>query len=202
MNFVSSGAMGILLEYFRACPLCGVSFQRVEWLCPCCQRDIVNRIGHYRRWVDDCIEHNYLLEWFSGDRRMSRLVYALKGRGFSKPYEIFSKMILARMSGRPEVLFYPSRGKKDHAFMLAHHLGVQMGISPGALIKQKTSVKQALLGRRQRQGLEIKTSDWKGPKALLVDDVVTSGATVRACYRALNQPKKLVVWSLFYRKDL
>ena len=202
MNFVSSEVMETFLEYFRACPLCGVSFQRVQWLCPLCQRDIVDQIGHYRRWMSDCIEHNYLLQWFPGDRKMSRLVYALKGLGLSKPYGIFSKMILARMESKPKVLFYPSRGKKDHAFMLACHLGIQMGISPQALIKQKSSVKQALLGRKQRQSLEIKTSDWKGSKALLVDDVVTSGATVYACYKALNQPKKLVVWSLFYRKDL
>ncbi len=86
--------------------------------------------------------------------------------------------------------------------MLAQKLGNHTGIVPQPLMKQKTTVKQAFLKRRERQSIQMKTISWKGSQALLVDDVVTSGATVRACYKALNQPSKLIAWSLFYRKNL
>ena len=206
----------------------------------------MDRVGDHCRWIDNSIEHHYLFEWKQEDHGLSKLVYSLKGWGFSKPYEIFSEIIFnhirfpgsgfgfsmdsfrtgleslrichqnidcqsfqrtelknsKRMNTKiPGSLFYPSYGrKKDHALMLAEKLGNRMGISPQPLIKERASLKQALLKRKERQSIEVKTSSWRGTKALLVDDVVTSGATVRACYRALNRPSKLIVWSLFYRK--
>ena len=210
------------LKYIRACPLCQISFKTVEWLCEDCENKIVGQIRHHRHWIDDSIEHHYLFDWGPENQQISRLVHSLKGWGFFKPYKILSKIIFKFMidsglktfqnSGKPEKpcltgrktlknLFYPSQGQKDHALMLAHNLGVQTGLTPYPLIKQKTSLKQALLKRKDRQSIEIKSTLWKGKKALLVDDVVTTGATAKACWKALNRPEKLVVWSLFYRKN-
>lgn len=219
--------MEFLLKYFRACPLCHTSFKPVEWLCEICEGKIMSQIQHHRRWIGNSIEHHYLFEWKPKDPQISKLVYSLKGWGFLKPYKIFSKIILNHMEtdwldlktplNSPEVkrsgpnnthtkvlrnLFYPSQGHKDHALMLAHSLGTQMEVSPQPLIKQKTTLKQALLKRKERYSIKMKTSSWKGSQALLVDDIVTTGATVRACYKALNKPSKLIVWSLFYRKSL
>ena len=237
--------MEFFFKYFRACPLCHTSFKPVKWLCDLCESKVMDQVRDHRRWIDNTIEHHYLFEWKPGDQQLSKLVRSLKGWGFSKPYEIFSKIILNHIYGSgfdssmgsfrkvsedsagqspvsvnsplsrigpgssrktngkiPEGLFYPSGGRKDHALMLAQKLGNLMGLSPQPLIKQKTTLKQALLKRRERQSIEIKKSSWKESGVLLVDDVVTTGSTVRACYKALNQPSKLVVWSLFYRRSL
>ena len=208
------------LKYIRACPLCQTSFKTVEWLCENCENKIVSQIRHHRRWIHSSIQHHYLFDWEPKNRQISKLVYSLKGWGIFKPYKIFSEIILNFMTGldpktfqgstnsrSPHTegktilknLFYPSQGRKDHAFILAHNLGARTGVTPHPLIKQKTNLKQALLKRKDRHSIKIKSTPWRGGRAFFVDDVVTTGATAKACWNALNRPEKLVVWSLFYR---
>ena len=70
------------------------------------------------------------------------------------------------------------------------------------LLLQKTKNKQARLSRRSRAAQSFWPHPGRHSGALFVDDIVTSGGTAKACYRALGQPAELTVWSLFYRKSL
>jgi hypothetical protein len=150
--------------------------------------------------IDSRIDHYYLLDWEKEDG-LSPLVYSLKGGRCVWAFEFLSPYFRKLQSPRRKRLYYPSKEVEDHAFQLAHQLSLSQGLTPYPLIKT-TRKKQSLLrkGERGRVHYFSVRKEWR--EALFVDDIVTTGSTARACYKALGQPKKMTVWSLFYRKYL
>ncbi|MFN8791796.1 MAG: hypothetical protein ACK5Y2_10125 [Bdellovibrionales bacterium] len=67
----------------------------------------------------------------------------------------------------------------------------------GDLQSQKTL---ELEGRQRRRMIcRVDFSRLRGRQLIFVDDVVTSGSTALAAYRALKEPKDFQVWSLVWR---
>lgn len=194
--------MEILFKYMRSCAFCGNSWGKVEWLCKGCEENLLKRIEVKNRKISECIEHQYLIDWFPGDSFVNQLVYSLKGPGLIKTYQnlaiIFSSFQEIKA---PSSLFYPSKGERDHGYQWGVSFSDLFNCSLTPLIKEK-SLKQASLSYEEREGLRFQEESYGGQKPCFVDDIVTSGSTAKSAHRALGQPVKLTVWSLFYRRNL
>lgn len=182
----------------RFCPSCGGSFGTFSWLCPVCEIHYLKNLRWRHRSLHDNIDHYYLFDW-KRDDHLSPLVHSLKGGGhrgaiqelvfsFPKDLEI-------------PIVYYPKGKSKDHAWVLAASIGSMLGGTPCGLIR-KTTRKQAFLARNERQTLQFVSVGKPPLRTLFVDDIVTTGSTALAAYRALGQPAKMTVWSLFYRNRL
>jgi predicted amidophosphoribosyltransferase len=101
-------------------------------------------------------------------------------------------------------------GAIDHAVQLAKALHDWTGWPMASLLTRVSMSKskrrfqrQKALSRSQRQNVVFEASEesffLKGP-FIIVDDIVTTGATVRAAYRALGSPAHTRVWALADRQ--
>jgi ComF family protein len=87
-------------------------------------------------------------------------------------------------------------GRYNQAAILAHELARLRGLPwhPGALTRVKLTPQQVRLTRDQRrrnmsaafQVPQAAAAAIEGRKVVLIDDVITTGATVDACARALK----------------
>lgn len=191
-----------ILGYLRCCAGCGSSFGCIDWLCLDCEWHLLQRLSCEVRQVDPRIIHYFLFAWDPGDYFLSRLVHSLKGPQLVYVYSKLVALMCARFPKHStDIIFYPSKGVSDHASLLASSVRGARAIKLCPLLRIGGR-KQALLNLQKRSQLEFVGNPWRGRGALLVDDIVTSGATVRACYGAIDRPPELTVWSLFCRKRL
>lgn len=190
------------VSYLRNCAICGAGMGSIHWLCSRCEADFFSRVKRRQRTINKKIEHSYLVDWHPRDEFITKAVHSLKGGGLERAYIPFAKMMACQMDPRHRyTVFYPSKGSRDHAQCLAEAVGNQLRWDTRPLYKD-TVLKQASLSRRNRLQLSFESVGVKPGKAIVVDDIVTTGATMKACYRAISHSGNLTVWSLFYRKLL
>lgn len=91
----------------------------------------------------------------------------------------------------PVPMWWPRRLWRgfNQAELLARRAGRQLGVPVRLLLSRRRGVRQ--VGRRRSQRLRLGTTEIRArrpapPRVVLVDDVVTTGATARACCRALR----------------
>ncbi|MCG0277433.1 MAG: ComF family protein [Thermanaeromonas sp.] len=167
----------------------GVSQQ----LCPQCQEEkppfrLARAVGPYRGMLKDVI-----------------LDFKYKGRrSLSQPLGYLLAQVVAAepLFGKPQVIIPVPLARqrlKERAFnqaeLLAREVGRLLGlkVAEGVLLKERDTVPQAGLGRKERW-INLKdtfalkrASIIEGQDVLLVDDVLTTGATVTACTIVLLQ---------------
>ena len=153
-----------------------------------------------------------LIEWNSGNgAAITLLVRALKGDRCARAWQelaaefAWRQPALTRLERRKLVFCTPASPQAcDHAWLFARALSeiysvpwLRMFSAFGAQ-KQKARLSR---GERFHRTFFVNPIVDRYPDAhwVLVDDVITSGATAQAAYLALRRPKTFAVWTLANR---
>jgi predicted amidophosphoribosyltransferase len=120
----------------------------------------------------------------------------MKGCGTKNRWKDFARLLLSLSTPMPDrtcLVAIPSKsGKADHATGLALAISEIMGFPLfNALKVVQSEESQRSKNRKQRQGirfLKARPLRRRYTNIVLVDDVVTSGATLQAAYKALGEP--------------
>jgi predicted amidophosphoribosyltransferase len=198
----------------RLCPACRA---QLPWLrgprCPRCA--LPSPCGPRCPMAGAPIARSWTPLAYEGPARA--VVHALKLRGAVGLAELMAAQMVATAPPgllAPGVALVPvptpaARRRRrgfDHAALLARAIGERTGLPVAACLRRAgPAPRQARARRSERlaQG-RVAVEIWGAapPAAVLVDDVHTTGATLRACARKLDQNGSLQVAALAYARAL
>jgi len=145
---------------------------------------------------------------------LSRQLVHLKGARAFRDWNYWAERFVQRRQclsslNRPiRIVPAPSStGNKDHAFFWAQALSQQVGGELFPCLKKAQSHKQRWSSLSDRLGLQFDLDennselpiDWSEVLWVFADDIVTTGSTALAAYKALGSPPHFEVWTLAKR---
>jgi len=161
------------------------------------------------RWAFDSIRPLFS---YAGSAKDLMAAYKTRKRRSLAPFfaELFARSIERDWPGRTIVPVPPRPGKTrrrgwDQVEEIARHLE-RRSCAVARLLERRPSDEQKRLGRGER-GANAKRAYFLRPEAssprlvLLIDDVVTTGATLDACARALKEGGASTVDALVFAAD-
>ena len=208
-----------MLSFFRSCLFCESVWVKKDLVCSFCWK----KIGEHQSLSVPQALYPFKLYrlWFwneESDFFLRKLMQALKGGyGFRALYPWTKKLSLKLLEestgfdkkAKP-LIFIPSPpinlDERDHAWCLASALVSQTGGKRRDLLMReaKETRPQKLKTKWQRKNLslKLKNSSWKpssNNSYIFVDDIITTGSTAQAAFKALKSPKSFVVCVLTER---
>ncbi len=206
------GVIEALLHDLTICPGCGRLGGR-----PFCAKCWDLRLGQsnlkVRFMSGGYIPLLYLFSWDHQCPWVGHLIHSLKGGFRQSTFRDLAVTIAVeyhRCFGDwpAELAFVPAPPKperifrRDHAMALAEALAEVTGGQVHAILRRENGKSQKRKTGLERQGLRFFIKEGarvpKGP-IVFVDDLVTTGATVSAAYKALSGPINFTVWAVAYR---
>lgn len=201
------------LLFPRLCPVCGRGLTEAEkFMCTFCLADfpLFDENLHGGKSMPDFFPSEerflvfYSLFYYSRDGKYKNLIYEIKYKSRKKLGFYLGKMLGERLVEKVSVdailpiPLHPRRQKK-RGFNQARQIALGMGevlkipVWDDVLKRLRNNVSQTGLSAEARlKNTEHlfqlqKNREITGKQLLLVDDVVTTGATVRACIEALQE---------------
>ena len=205
---------GILSFFFPSkCPSCLAVGQ--EGLCPACARDVeaVFEPKKYLAFGGNGFADEMMALFPYEHRRVKRMLFDWKRVDYEDLREIFGEY-LERAAGKKGfwkgidvVTFAPRRQKArkeagfDQAEELAKEFSRRTGIPFEGLLKRKgfSRPQHRMKGEGREENVKgafVPLRELEGETVLLIDDIVTTGASVRECARVLKEKGAMKVYVL------
>jgi predicted amidophosphoribosyltransferase len=202
-----------LSSLFRNCKHCGLGifandFQKINFFCKKCWEKLESEKTkpHFVIYKTPEIAVRSLFVWREKESIVKDLIHGLKG---GTPFMVLSD--LARelseryvLEGDTVIVPVPSSkvGEKDHAFIMAKIISESQGLEFWNGLEWKNKRRnQKFLNKTERFVSEMKMTQKLSSKkrVILIDDLVTTGATAVAAFKALKGLNQIEVWSLACR---
>lgn len=186
------------------CPFCGKLLEhRQDLVCANCQRDLPWVIGPQGEQKGEFFALCTAPVWYQEQVRNSHHRYKFSGvRAYAGPYaELMAQCVKDRLAGKFDVITWvPIHRRRrwmrgyDQSELLARKLAGRLDMPCEPLLKKvrhtkaQSGVKGESARRANALGAYILRSDAQveGKRVLLVDDVMTTGATLSECARILR----------------
>lgn len=195
-----------LHRWGRHCLHCGGYFVQESLFCKSCQEILWLRHSKtYLTYVDDIPVSNLFIWEPDHDRQLSKLLKTLKTGALEKGFKYYAQEFL--MKENPHIpensVFIPCPGQRpDHAWVLARQFSLLLDVDLQDILlaergeggHQKSKNKNE---RSERRFSCQKTMAHK--HVIFIDDIVTTGSTVRAAKQAIGPCQSFQVWALAQR---
>lgn len=190
----------------RQCCHCGSFFSNHSLFCSHCEKRLWHRHQVLEISEIDNSKIISLFDWMPDqDRQISKLMAGLKGGKLSSAFIYYTREFLARRKPHlpsGEAVLVPCPGRRpDHAWRFASVLSKDLSLEVwDVLNKEESQRSQKRKNRKQRAELRFFCHSAMAHKhVIFIDDIVTTGATIRAARKAIGPCQSFQVWSLARR---
>ncbi len=200
----------------RGCAGCGCWLFVKRWLCSDCEQLLLHLVGAGPVSVVEPLGRIHRVwSWGEdGSEQVSSLLDSLKGCPPAWAMQPWSRVLAERIvtpvlakrgtAGSWTVVPAPPRPPRefDHAHILARQVAENLGMAFYPKLTRPSAPPQRQLTKQERAGIRLSLCRGaRAPKGqiLFVDDVLTTGATAVAAWRALGEPNDFLIAVLAYR---
>jgi predicted amidophosphoribosyltransferase len=201
------------IDFFRNCKHCGFGisnngFKKIDFFCNICWAKLekYKTKDHVVIYKTPEILVRPLFLWDEKECIVKDLIHGLKGGTPKKVLETLSLEFSNRFTADRETVVIPvpssKVGEKDHSYVMAKVIseGQNLELWDGLEWKYKKT-NQKFLSKTERFVSEMRTTKSLSiqRRVILIDDLVTTGATAMAAYKAFKGLNQIEVWSLACR---
>lgn len=183
------------------CPFCGALLGEEDLPCPACRRDLPWLRGPAsERMVELTAGCVSALRY---QDKVRQAIHGYKFGGLSARSQLFGSLIAQALRGRDvtgDLVTWPSLSPKrlrkrgyDQAQLLALRVGEELGLPVVRTLRKADRPAQSGISEEARRRANLlgaytalSPENFKGKTVLLIDDVVTSGATLSECAKVLQ----------------
>lgn len=196
------------------CPFCRKMLEEGQaLLCPNCQRSLPWSLGKQAERKTEFIDLCTAPLWYQGAVRDSHHRYKFSGvRAYAGTYALLmAQCVTDRLAGEFDVITWVplSRCRRrrrgyDQSELLARRMGEELGVPCEGMLKKTrhTKAQSGLKGESERRANVLSAYTLRtgaqvdGRRILLVDDVMTTGATLSECARMLRMAGAVQVFGI------
>lgn len=202
-----------MISYLRNCKHCGLGFfhnqmNPIDFFCKKCWAVLEKEKAreNFKIYKSPEILVKPLFLWKKKESIVGSMIHGLKG---GTPEDVIKKISLEiafRESRRKDIVIAPvpssKVGEKDHAYQIANILSQELNVELWNGLKwgAKKSNQKFLKKFERFENSMIKIANLpRGKQLVLIDDLVTTGATASAAFKAIKSLNQIEVWALACR---